>query len=466
MSLVVSVASCFDRSMGFEEEKAEKSGDEREGNVKRDDESLRRWKEQLLGAVDVNNVGESAEPEVKIISLSILSPGRPAIVLPIPEDGKPKGLWFTLKEGSSYSLRFTFQVSNNIVVGFRYTNNVWKTGFKVDSEKLMLGTFSPQPKPYTIDVPEETTPSGYFARGQYSAISKLLEAVRLSKIPIISSLMHFVVSLCRNLRILSMEKTVMFIVCSTLVLLCSTSAYAQKGKSPPSPPISMTPTPAPAPAPEHVNLTELLSVAGPFHTFLDYLVSTKVIETLQNQANDTEEGLTLFVPKDKAFSSLKTPSLSNLTAAQLKSLCLFHALPHYYSLADFKNLSQASPIMTFAGGAYTLNFTDNSGSILVGSGWTNTKVSSSVHSTDPVAVYQVDKVLLPEAIFGTDIPPMPAPAPAPEVDSAAPADAPDADSKHASSESSSTPSSSYRIISFSTWSFLVLAFSSGMALLL
>ena len=36
MSLVVSVASCFDRSMGFEEEKAEKSGgDEREGNVKR-----------------------------------------------------------------------------------------------------------------------------------------------------------------------------------------------------------------------------------------------------------------------------------------------------------------------------------------------------------------------------------------------------------------------------------------------
>ena len=43
----------------------------------------------------------------------------------------------------------------------------------VDSEKLMLGTFSPQPKPYTIDVPEETTPSGYFARGQYSAISKV-----------------------------------------------------------------------------------------------------------------------------------------------------------------------------------------------------------------------------------------------------------------------------------------------------
>lgn len=75
-------------------------------------------------------IAESADPEVKIISLSIISPGRPAIVLPIPEDGKPKGPWFTLKEGSIYSLRFSFQVSNNIVVGFRYTNNVWKTGVK------------------------------------------------------------------------------------------------------------------------------------------------------------------------------------------------------------------------------------------------------------------------------------------------------------------------------------------------
>lgn len=141
----------------------------------KDDESLRRWKEQLLGAVDVNNVGESADPEVKIISLSIISPGRPDIVLPIPEDGKPKGPWFTLKEGSIYSLRFSFQVSNNIVVGFRYTNNVWKTGVKVDTTKEMLGTFSPQLEPYTFDAPEETTPSGYFARGSYTAKSKFVD---------------------------------------------------------------------------------------------------------------------------------------------------------------------------------------------------------------------------------------------------------------------------------------------------
>ena len=69
-------------------------------------------------------------------------------------------------------------------------------------------------------------------------------------------------------------------------------------------------------------------------------------------------------------------------------------------------------------------FTDVVGTVHIGSGWTNTKMSSSVHSTDPVAVYEVDKVLLLEAIFGTDIPPTLAPAAAPDISPAA--DAPTA----------------------------------------
>lgn len=73
---------------------------------------------------------ENLEPEVKILSLSILSPGRPDIVLPLPVVPNSKGVWFTLKEGSHYRLKFAFAVSNNIVSGLRYTNTVWKTGVK------------------------------------------------------------------------------------------------------------------------------------------------------------------------------------------------------------------------------------------------------------------------------------------------------------------------------------------------
>ncbi|XP_010488719.1 PREDICTED: fasciclin-like arabinogalactan protein 7 [Camelina sativa] len=217
------------------------------------------------------------------------------------------------------------------------------------------------------------------------------------------------------------------------LMVCSASA---KTLSPPAP--MLPPTPAPAPAPENVNLTALLSVAGPFHTFLDYLLSTGVIETLQNQANNTEEGVTIFVPKDDAFKAQKNPPLSNLTKDQLKQLLLFHALPHYYSLSEFKNLSQSGPVNTFAGGQYSLKFTDVSGTVRIDSLWTRTKVSSSVFSTDPVAVYQVNRVLLPEAIFGTDVPPMPAPAPAPVV--SAPSDSPSAADSEGANASSPTSS--------------------------
>lgn len=141
----------------------------------KDDESLRRWKEQLLGSVDIDSVGETLDPEVKILSLAIKSAGRSDIVLPIPESGNPKGPWFTLKEGSTYSLKFKFKVCNNIVSGLKYHNTVWKTGLKVDRTKEMIGTFSPQQEPYTHEMHEETTPSGMFARGSYTAKSKFLD---------------------------------------------------------------------------------------------------------------------------------------------------------------------------------------------------------------------------------------------------------------------------------------------------
>ncbi|OIW16442.1 hypothetical protein TanjilG_19158 [Lupinus angustifolius] len=259
-----------------------------------------------------------------------------------------------------------------------------------------------------------------------------------------------------------MEFSMIFILSNTLLLL-SSSAFA-KTASPPS--LSLSPTPAPAPAPDFVNLTELLTVAGPFHTFLNYLESTKVIETFQNQANNTEEGITILVPKDSAFSSLKKPSLSKLTDDQIKQVILFHALPHFYSLADFKNLSETGSTPTFAGGDYTLNFTDDSGSVHISSGWSITKVTSAVHSTDPVAIYQVDKVLLPEAIFGTDIPPAPAPAPTPDIAPAA--DSPTAQSAESKSSSpSSTPdgSSSYKITTFGVLANLALG-TFGVMLLL
>ena len=67
---------------------------------------------------------------MKVLNLTILSPGRPDLVLPIPFQEDDKGYAFALKDGSPYSFRFSFIVSNNIVSGLKYTNTVWKTGVR------------------------------------------------------------------------------------------------------------------------------------------------------------------------------------------------------------------------------------------------------------------------------------------------------------------------------------------------
>ncbi|WVZ92279.1 hypothetical protein U9M48_038357 [Paspalum notatum var. saurae] len=150
------------------------------------------------------------------------------------------------------------------------------------------------------------------------------------------------------------------------------------------------------------DIADLLSVAGPFQTFLGYLQKTNVIQTFQNQANTTTAaGITIFVPKDSAFTALKKTTLARLTKNQLKSLLLYHALRRFYSLSQLGLPGRRSRLVaTFAGSRYTLNLTDDIvGSIRVRSTWSNAKIRSSVYVTAPVAVYEVDKVLLPKQIF-------------------------------------------------------------------
>jgi hypothetical protein len=171
-------------------------------------------------------------------------------------------------------------------------------------------------------------------------------------------------------------------------------------------------TPAPAPAPAYVDLADLLSLGGPYGTFLDYLTRTDVIKTFQSQANDTKQGISVFAPLDSAFAAVDDGALSNLTTDQLRSLMLHHAMPRFYPLSAFSALAAASPVSMFA---YKANVTDKAGIVGIKSGWATAKLVSSVYSTKPVALYALDSLLLPKEIFPTapEMAPVPAPAPAP-----------------------------------------------------
>lgn len=124
-----------------------------------EDESLRRWKEKLLGCLESDLDGlflcllailvyavcstfclvlfqllpftAQVDPEVKFHSIGILSEDFGEIVTPLPveesQNGRPL---FTLWEGSCYQLKLKFSVLHNIVSGLTYSNTVWKGGFQ------------------------------------------------------------------------------------------------------------------------------------------------------------------------------------------------------------------------------------------------------------------------------------------------------------------------------------------------
>ncbi|KAI4963329.1 hypothetical protein ZWY2020_015028 [Hordeum vulgare] len=84
-------------------------------------------------------------------------------------------------------------------------------------------------------------------------------------------------------------------------------------------------------------------------------------------------------------------------------------------MAQFDTVS--NPLRTQAGDtgrAYPLNVTsDGGGRVNISTGVVNASVDGTLYTGDRLVVYQVDKVLLPWALYG---PPVPAPAPSPASD--------------------------------------------------
>lgn len=71
------------------------------------------------------------EPEVKFHSIGIISDDFGEITTPLPIDKNQNGhVLFTLKEGSRFQLKLTFNVMHNIVSGLTYSNTVWKAGLQ------------------------------------------------------------------------------------------------------------------------------------------------------------------------------------------------------------------------------------------------------------------------------------------------------------------------------------------------
>ncbi|GKU96332.1 hypothetical protein SLEP1_g9581 [Rubroshorea leprosula] len=166
-------------------------------------------------------------------------------------------------------------------------------------------------------------------------------------------------------------------------------------------PLTLAQTPAPTSSPSPTNLTGILDKNGQYTTFIRLLNDTQIFNQVENQLNNSNNGLTVLAPTDNAFNNLPSGTINSLTQQQKVQLCLYHILPQYYSLNDLQLVS--NPVRTQAtgnDGVWGLNFTGQNNQVNVTSGAVTTQISNALSQQKPLAVYQVDKVLLPEELTG------------------------------------------------------------------
>uniref|UniRef100_A0A0D9UX17 FAS1 domain-containing protein n=1 Tax=Leersia perrieri TaxID=77586 RepID=A0A0D9UX17_9ORYZ len=208
------------------------------------------------------------------------------------------------------------------------------------------------------------------------------------------------------------------LVFSLILSMSIVATSAQGPTAAPAAPAPATPTTpatpaAPAPAStKTTNITGILAKAGQFNTFIRLLRSTGAAEQIDNQLNSSRSGLTVFAPTDNAFTSLPSGTLNSLSDQQKNSLLQYHVVSTLIPMSQFDTVS--NPLRTQAGssspGEYPLNVTAEGQQVNITTGVVNATVDNTLFSGDNLVVYQVNKVLLPMAIYGT-----PAPSPAPSL---------------------------------------------------
>ncbi|XP_057739382.1 fasciclin-like arabinogalactan protein 11 [Arachis stenosperma] len=215
----------------------------------------------------------------------------------------------------------------------------------------------------------------------------------------------------------------------SLALTTTTLAQLSPTQPAPSPPTTTAPSPgfstvplvpvspsgapiAAAPKAPTIDIIQILKKAKRFSVLIRLLETTQLINQLNSQlVTSGSGGLTLFAPEDTAFSKLKPGFLNSLSDRKKVELLQFHTLSSFISISNFDTLT--NPVQTQAGDdpqRLQLNVTTYGGShVSMTTGAVNASITGTVYTDSKLAIYQVDKVLLPLDV----VLPAKAPAPAP-----------------------------------------------------
>ncbi|XP_023646442.1 rho GDP-dissociation inhibitor 1 [Paramormyrops kingsleyae] len=141
----------------------------------KDDESLRKYKEALLGSAP--KAADPSVPNVQVTRLTLVCDASPA-PLTLDLQGELDALKkqsFVLKEGVEYKIKINFKVNKEIVSGLKYVQQTFRKGVKIDKSDYMVGSYGPRDTEYEFLTPMEEAPKGMLTRGTYNIKSKFTD---------------------------------------------------------------------------------------------------------------------------------------------------------------------------------------------------------------------------------------------------------------------------------------------------
>ncbi|XP_030067628.1 rho GDP-dissociation inhibitor 3 isoform X2 [Microcaecilia unicolor] len=140
-----------------------------------DDESLKKYKEALLGSVPV--AIDPSAPNVEVTRLTLVCNEAPGpITMDLGGDLTAlKKQNFVMKEGVDYKVKIHFKVNKEIVSGLKYVHSTYRKNIKVDRATYMVGSYGPRAEEYEFLTPVEEAPKGMMVRGNYHIKSKFTD---------------------------------------------------------------------------------------------------------------------------------------------------------------------------------------------------------------------------------------------------------------------------------------------------
>ena len=141
-----------------------------------EDESLRKYKESLLGAAASGDLGDTSDGRRVVVTefrIEFEEDGVDDFVAELDTPEKTAALaaqLVSIKQGAQYKLRISFKVNGEIVDSLKF-KTVTKRGLISQSDEIMIGSYAPSSTPNVFVSPRDGwqyAPEGMVFRGKYN----------------------------------------------------------------------------------------------------------------------------------------------------------------------------------------------------------------------------------------------------------------------------------------------------------